>query len=73
MIQLVREAGIEVAGEDDTEILDTQAGIRRWICVPVHDEDEVADPAALDAVDRKLSTTSAQSKDGMTMGQRMEA
>jgi platelet-activating factor acetylhydrolase len=71
MIQVVREAGIEVAGEEDKEILDSQAGIRRWIFVHVHEEDEAADSAALDEVDRKLSIT--QSKDGTTVGQMMEA
>ena len=70
MIQVVREAGIEVAGEDDMGILDAQAGIRWWICIPVHD-DEGADSTPLDEVDRRLSIT--QSKDGTTVEQIMEA
>ena len=69
MVQVVREAGIEVAGEEDKEILDPQSGIRRW--VPVSDEG--ADNAALGEVDRKLSLTSSGGGDGTVMRQKTEA
>ena len=77
MVQVVREAGIEVSGEDDREILQPQSGIRRWVSVPVEDEDDVVESPALGEVNRKLSVSSAKSasspKDGLTMGQKMES
>ena len=76
MVQVIREAGIEVAGENDQEILNKDSGLRRWISVPVEDEDEATNDGALNAIDRKLSVTSMKSnaapRDGMTMGQKME-
>jgi platelet-activating factor acetylhydrolase len=77
MVQVVREAGIEVAGEDDKEILEPQSGIRRWVSVPVEDEVEIAASPALGEVNRKLSVSSAKSasspKDDLTLGQKMES
>jgi platelet-activating factor acetylhydrolase len=83
MVQIIREAGIEVAGEDDSEILDKEGGVRRWIPIPVDDEDErlASRPGAMHAINRKLSVTSTrtmasprlQPRDGMTMGQKMQA
>jgi platelet-activating factor acetylhydrolase len=76
MVQVVREAGIEVAGEDDRDILEPQGGIRRWIAVPVEDEDEATNCPALSEIRRKISVSSAKSastpKDDLTMGQQME-
>lgn len=78
MVQVIREAGLEMAGEDDGEILDREAGIRRWIPIAVDDHLE-NDSAAMMTVDRKLSvsssrctTTAQHSREGMTMGQKME-
>ena len=60
MVQVLREAGIEFAGAGDQEILDADSGLRRWIAVPVAEDDEDAG-AALQAVSRKLSITSMKS------------
>lgn len=81
MAQVLRECGIEVAGEADTEILDKDSEIRRWIHIPVEDEDEVDNKEAIAAIERKLSIIStsgrsiapARPRDGMTMGQKTEA
>lgn len=77
MVQVIREAGIEIAGEDDKEILGRQSGIRRWMSIPVEDDDQATNAVALNAINRKLSITStrttAVSRDGMTMGRKMEA
>jgi len=79
MAQVLRENGIEVAGESDAEILDKTNEIRRWIHVPVEDESAANSEMAIAAVSRKLSiiSTSGRSiappRDGMTMGQKMEA
>lgn len=82
MVQVIREAGIEVAGSADLEILTKDGEIRRWISVPVSgDEEQASRPGALGAIDRKLSITSTndsvaaqrQARDGMTMGRKMEA
>lgn len=76
MVQVIREAGIEVEGEDDKDILDKNAGVRRWISIHVED-DEANDKGALMSINRKLSVTSvtsvARPRDGMTMGQKTHA
>lgn len=75
MVQVVREAGIEVAGEDDKDILDAGADIRRWKPITVVNELDVnaEKPVGLGEVGRQLSITSRQSKDGMNLGREMEA
>ncbi|KAK5121067.1 hypothetical protein LTR85_005551 [Meristemomyces frigidus] len=85
MVQTIRESGIEVGGENDREILDKEAGVRRWSPIDVGgDEDESLTsanrPGALNAANRKLSVSSTsrpaperKATDGMTMGQKMEA
>jgi len=78
MVQVIRESGIHVGGEDDKDILDKEGGVRRWIPIPIDDEvKEATRPGALSAINRKLSVTSTRSiappRDGMTMGQKMEA
>ncbi|KAK4551848.1 hypothetical protein LTR86_010844 [Recurvomyces mirabilis] len=88
MVQVIREAGIEVSGEDDPDILDKEGGVRRWIRLVVEEEEEAAAevisrPGALAVVNRKLSVSAGsvrslasaprQPRDGMTMGQKMEA
>ncbi|KAK4626843.1 Putative phospholipase A2 [Fulvia fulva] len=78
MVQVLRDSGIEVAGESDDEILDKEAEIRRWIRVPVDDE-EPSNAQAAATLTRKLSVISATGRnitsprDGMTMGQMTEA
>ena len=72
MVQVVREAGIEVAGLDDKEILDAAAGVRRWVAIPMDEEQEVANPVALGEVGRKLSITREQSKDDINLGRDMK-
>ena len=62
MAQVVRESGIEVGGEDDREILDTEANVRKWIHVPVVDEDGSKEKLDTEAVKRKLSVGSVRSQ-----------
>lgn len=76
MVQVLRESGIELGGENDPEILDKQGSLRRWINIPVSD-DLAASKGALMTVDRKLSITSSSAvapirppQESMTMGQR---
>lgn len=79
MVQTLRDAGIEVAGENDDEILNRDSEIRRWIHIPVEDEAEATNAQAMAAITRKLSIISstgrsiAPPRDGMTMGQKTEA
>lgn len=76
MVQVLRESGIEVAGEDDREILDKEGEIRRWKHIAVSDEPQ----ETINLVARKLSVISASGKsigspkarDGMTMGMKMD-
>lgn len=79
--QTLRENGIEVAGEDDKEILSKDGDIRRWLRIPVEDETlspagPVGSPQAIRAMTRKLSVISNKSmpspRDGMTMGMKMD-
>ncbi|KAI5358250.1 Putative platelet-activating factor acetylhydrolase, alpha/Beta hydrolase [Septoria linicola] len=78
--QTLRENGIEVAGEDDKDILNKDGEIRRWLSIPVEDEalspaGPVGSPQAIRAMTRKLSIISNKSmpspRDGMTMGMKM--
>ncbi|KAK4503742.1 hypothetical protein PRZ48_004657 [Zasmidium cellare] len=79
MVQTLREAGIEVAGPNDAEILDKNNEVRRWVHIPVEDEAEATNAEAIAAITRKLSIISttgrsiAPPRDGMTMGQKTEA
>lgn len=71
MVQVVREAGIQVAGEDDSGILEIDSRIRRWVSVPVEDDDQNAGKGALDEVGRRLSITLTQDQtpsDEVAMG-----
>lgn len=77
MVQVMREAGIEVAGEDDREVLDVDNNIRRWFSIPLEDNKNLAtENKALDAVNRKLSintTNSDAAPNDVIMGdQKME-
>ena len=69
MAQVVREAGIEVGGGNDPEILDPKAEVRRWVAVPVVDVDGgvgkgmgVGDGVDVEALKRKLSVGSGRSQ-----------
>nr|OQO01763.1 hypothetical protein B0A51_18769 [Rachicladosporium sp. CCFEE 5018] len=68
MVQVARDAGIEVGGSDDSEILQKDSGIRWWISVPV--ADEVGALAAGEGFGRRLSARSQApvdvSRDGET-------
>lgn len=55
IVQVLREAGIEVAGEDDKEILESESCVRRWMPISVGDEDQATTESALKSVDGKLS------------------
>lgn len=71
MVQVIRESGIEVAGEDDKEILDKDADIRRWVYVPIVEAPARSTRDMLDTLTRRLSVTSTRTaapRDGMTMG-----
>ncbi|KAF2215752.1 hypothetical protein CERZMDRAFT_81873 [Cercospora zeae-maydis SCOH1-5] len=81
--QTLRENGIEIAGEDDKEILrkEEEEEIRRWIHIPIEDETlspagPVGSPQAIKAMTRKLSVVSNKSmpspRDGMTMGMKVD-
>lgn len=63
MVQVMREADIEVAGEMDTEILDTNKKVKSWVHIPVGGSQE-ANVAA--AVERRSSGASQAPRDNMT-------
>lgn len=61
MVQAMREAGIEMVGTDDREILSPSSHIRKWIAIPSdegNDRDSISGEAALRQLDRKLSLQS---------------
>jgi platelet-activating factor acetylhydrolase len=63
MLQVMREADIEVAGEMDAEILDKSKKVRSWVHVPVGESQE-ANVAA--AVERRSSGVNQAPRDHMT-------
>ena len=63
MVQIMREADIEVVGEMDKEILDTTKKVRSWVHVPVGVAQE-ANVAA--AVERRSSGVNQAPRDSMT-------
>ncbi|KAF7197876.1 putative phospholipase A2 [Pseudocercospora fuligena] len=75
MAQVLRESGIEVAGEHDPEILAKDGEVYKWVNIPI--EDEPGSPEAIQRITRKLSIISSKSypspRDGMTMGMKTEA
>lgn len=75
MTQVLRESGIEVAGEQDPDILAKNGDVYKWVNVPI--ENESGSPEAIQRVTRKLSIISSKShpspRDGMTMGMKTEA
>ncbi|KAK5171309.1 uncharacterized protein LTR77_004453 [Saxophila tyrrhenica] len=61
MMQVLRGSGIEVAGDNDQEVLKQESGIHRWVSIPL--EEEVVDATgegAIEAIDRKLSVSEIQ-------------
>jgi len=56
-VQVMRESGIEVSGENDPEILQCQGSIRRWVSIPLDDAGPrpTGQKLALHKVNRKLS------------------
>jgi len=77
MVQLMRESGIEVAGEDDFEILDGDSDIRSWVPIPdENSQDIVTGRDTLDAVTEKLSispmSSNAAPADVSAIGQNLE-
>ncbi|KYG47917.1 hypothetical protein M433DRAFT_84785 [Acidomyces richmondensis BFW] len=76
MVQVIRESGIEVSGEDDKEILDREGGIRKWIPITVDDDEQLLSPgtdALVTATSARLVTCTSAPKDGMTMGEKMQS
>jgi platelet-activating factor acetylhydrolase len=63
MVQIMREADIEVAGEMDSEILDTTKKVRSWVHIPVGGSQEQNVAAA---VERRSSGVNQAPKDNMT-------
>jgi platelet-activating factor acetylhydrolase len=61
MVQVMREADIEVAGEVDTEILDKNKGVRSWVHIPLSGSQE-ANVAA--AVEKRSSKADQAPRDG---------
>ena len=61
IVQMLRENGIEVAGERDEEILDVESEIRRWRGIVVHDVEQRDGKGemALNEADRKLGENAA--------------
>lgn len=56
MVQVLREAGVQLPGDEDPEILDKDGAIRRWIHVEIDDPDQARTTAqTLDEVERRLS------------------
>jgi platelet-activating factor acetylhydrolase len=74
MAQVLRQSGIDVAGEDDPEILDKNSKVPRWTYIPVEEEESTVGTGA---IARKLSVVSSKSapspRDGMTMGMKTDA
>lgn len=69
MVQVMREADIEVAGETDPEILDTSKKVRSWVHIPVGGAQEANVVAA---VERRSSGANQAPKDSMTEGAALE-
>lgn len=63
MVQVMREADIEIGGEMDTEILDATKKVRNWVHIPVVESQE-SNVAA--AVERRSSGVNQAPKDNMT-------
>ena len=59
MVQTMRLSGVEMSGKNDEDILLPDGNIRRWVSIPVHDEEGFVGKT-LQAVDRKLSGPAAE-------------
>jgi platelet-activating factor acetylhydrolase len=69
MVQVMREADIEVAGEADTDILDKNTQVRSWVHIPISGSQE-ANVAA--AMERKSSKVDQAPRDGTVAEGAME-
>lgn len=58
-VEVIRQAGVEVSGKADNEILNSKSSINRWTAIPLDDADETAALEAIDSVKRTLSNTSS--------------
>ena len=72
MVQVMREAGIEVAGAEDRDILDTGKSVRSWVHIPVGNV-EASPVDAPKAVERRASKADQAPRDaGAEEGAAME-
>lgn len=72
MVQVMREAGIEVAGAEDRDILDTGKNVRSWVHIPVGNV-EASPVDAPGAVERRASKADQAPRDvGAEAGAAME-
>ena len=58
IVQVIREAGTDVPGTDDSEILERSSHIKRWISIPM--DGDATKSESLEAVTRKLSNASIE-------------
>lgn len=61
MVQIMRDSGIEVGGETDTEVLNKEAEVGNWVHVALEGD-------VTGAVERRLSGTDQAPRDGMATG-----
>lgn len=55
IVQMMKENGIQIPGEDDGQILDRESEIWRWKSIAVHDDETASVGKRLDAADAKLA------------------
>jgi platelet-activating factor acetylhydrolase len=65
MVQVMREAGIEIGDRSDSEILDADKKLRNWVHIPLGGSQEANVPAA---VGRKLSSANQTPNDSAAVG-----
>lgn len=65
MVQVMREAGIEIGDESDEEILDADKKLRNWVQIPLGGSQEANVPAA---VGRRLSSANQTPNDSVAVG-----
>ena len=65
MVQVMREAGVEIGDESDEEILDADKKLRNWVQIPLGGSQEANVPAA---VGRRLSSANQTPNDSVAVG-----
>jgi platelet-activating factor acetylhydrolase len=65
MVQVMREAGIEIGDESDSEILDADKQLRNWVHIPLGGSQDANVPAA---VGSKLSSANQAPNDSAAVG-----